>query len=115
VIIVQVHGATAKEDLIMMGEGNNDMEEQIHNKKNVLICYPEFSTCSQKLLPAYSLWTAYCNQDGRAKSAGRETRVILILSLTYGKGKNVKGSGVPQGLRPTKRIGMDLVYSILDS
>jgi len=33
VIVVQVHGAVNKEDLIMMGEGNNDMEEQIHNKK----------------------------------------------------------------------------------
>jgi hypothetical protein len=50
----------------------------------------------------------HCNEDGRAKSAGRETRVILILSLTYGKTKNVKTSGVPQGLRPTKRVGTDL-------
>ena len=38
VIVVQVHGAVNKEDLIMMGEGNNDMEEQIHNKQSVLIC-----------------------------------------------------------------------------
>jgi hypothetical protein len=27
-------------------KGNNDMEEQIDNKQSVLICYPEFSTCS---------------------------------------------------------------------
>jgi hypothetical protein len=62
VIVVQVHGAVDKEDLIMMGEGNNDMEEQIDNKQSVLVCYPEFSTCSQKLLPAYFLWTAFMHR-----------------------------------------------------
>jgi hypothetical protein len=50
----------------------------------------------------------HCNEDGRAKSTRRETRVILILSITYGKANNVKTSGVPQGLRPTKRAGTDL-------
>jgi hypothetical protein len=39
VVVLQVHGALDKEDLIMMGEGNNDMGEQIFITKKIRCTY----------------------------------------------------------------------------
>jgi hypothetical protein len=66
----------------MIGEENNDMEDQTHNKKKktgVLILYPQFSTCSQKIFHAYLLWTAFMHRTCFGSIHQRDACVVFRL------------------------------------